>query len=353
MSDAGKVVNRLEPKPITEKNDVVHILRTRLKTHGRPATVSGPMVRYSKLAFRKLCHDYKTDITYTPMILAREFVRNGHARISDLTINKDDTPVVAQVGVNNVTDMLRFVEMICPYVDAIGINCGCPIREQVREGIGCALIYNEDLMVDMVSAVKRKYGNKIRLETKIRIHEHKTPERTLILCKRLCEAGVDWITIHGRLRTTRSSEPVDLDAIKYLIERIKDEYNIPVVANGDCFTENDMAKIQKYTGADGVMSARGLLSNPALFAGYDKCPWGCLEKFIYYCIEFGGLPYQLIQHHVYCMMENMAVEKRYLKEMMNVRTLVELLTWFETNFVFKRYGDDDFGTGIAIPYKSK
>lgn len=32
------------------------------------------MVRYSKLAFRLLVQDYKVDLTYTPMMLAHEYV---------------------------------------------------------------------------------------------------------------------------------------------------------------------------------------------------------------------------------------------------------------------------------------
>lgn len=342
----------LGPKPLTEQNDPLHIIKTRLETHGRPATISGPMVRYSKLAFRQLCHYYDTDIVYTPMILAREFVRNKYARISDFTTNKEDSPVIAQVGVNNTTDLLRVIEMICPFVDGIGVNCGCPIKEQVREGIGCALIYNEDLMVDMVEKVKLRYGNKLRMEMKIRIHEHEKPERTLRLCERLCDAGVDWITVHGRLKGTRSSQPVDLNAIKYIIDELKGR-NVPVVANGDCFTVADMTRIQDFTGAHGVMSARGLLNNPALFAGFGKCPWGCLERFIYYCIDIGGLPIQLVLHHVYCMLENMQVVKRYLKQIMSLQSMVELLMWLETNFQFKRYGQSGFATGVEIPYKNE
>ena len=49
-------------------------------------------------------------------------------------------------GVNNVDDFMKFIEMIHPFVDGIGINCGCPIKEQVREGIGAALMSDPDLV---------------------------------------------------------------------------------------------------------------------------------------------------------------------------------------------------------------
>lgn len=343
------------PKPLTPQNDPLHIIRTRCETHGRPATLQGPMVRYSKLAFRELCHHYNTDITYTPMILGREFVRNSNARLTDLTLSQQDTPVIAQLGVNNTEDLLKCIEMLCPYVDAFGVNCGCPIKEQVREGIGAALIYNEDLMIDMVRQVKSKYGNKIRLEMKIRIHEHTTPHRTLTLCERLCAAGVDWITVHGRLKTTRSSYPVDLDAIKFIVQGLKTSGygHVPIVANGDCFNVDDLHRIAQFTGCLGVMSARGVLANPALFAGFNKCPWHCLERFIFLCVEIGGLPIQLILHHVYCMLENMSCKRSLLKQIMGLKSMVELILWLEKHFHFHRKNHPLWATQVELPYRDQ
>lgn len=338
------------PPPKKNRNDPLHIIKTRQQTHGRPATIAGPMVRYSKLPFRQVCRDYDVDIVYTPMMLAREFVRNAQARITDFSTNDADTPTIIQVGVNNTTDLLRFVEMVAPFVDGVGINCGCPIKEQLREGIGCAMIYNEELLVEMVKAVKDKYGDTLRLETKIRIHEHTAPERTLRMCKQLCEVGVDWITVHGRLRTTRSSQPVDLDAIKYIVDGLSD-YDVPVVANGDCFTKSDMERIAAFTGAKGVMSARGVLSNPALFAGYDVCPWGCVERFVNYCIEFGGLPFQLAQHHIFCMFESMKLSKDHIRGLMNTRSMPAMLDWLDEHFDLRRPDEAEFGERIEAPMR--
>ncbi|CCE92344.1 tRNA dihydrouridine synthase TDEL_0E01010 [Torulaspora delbrueckii] len=346
----SELVKIPKPKILSSRNDPLHIIRTRKTTHNRPATIAGPMVRYSKLPFRQVCRDYDVDIVYTPMILAREFVRNNNARLADFSINEQDSPLIVQVGVNNVADLLKFVEMVAPYCDGVGINCGCPIKEQVREGIGCALIYNPECYVRWSQLSNKIMGTALRLETKIRIHEDY--DQTVDLCRRLSDAGVDWISIHGRTRTTRSSQPVNLEAIKYIVEKIKDK-NIPVIANGDCFKKCDLREIAEVTKVDGVMAVRGLLANPALFAGYETCPWGCVEKFWYYTLEFGGLPYQLLQHHLYCMLENMKLEKNLLKEMMDVKNTAALIDWFETNFIFKRFGEIGFGEGSTIPYRRK
>lgn len=339
-----------KPKPLKSHNDPLHIIKTRQATHKRPATIAGPMVRYSKLPFRQVCRQYDTDIVYTPMILAREFVRNPHARLADLSTNSKDSPLMVQVGTNNVMDLLKFVEMVSPYCDGIGINCGCPIKDQVREGIGCALIYNGELLCSMVREVKQKYGDIVRLESKIRIHEDW--DQTVKLCRDLCSAGVDWITIHGRTKNTRSSQDANFEAIRYVVDRTRDK-QVPIVANGDCLKPEDVRKIAEKTGAHGIMAVRGVLSNPALFSGFKTCPWSCVEWFWYYTLEYGGLPYQLLQHHLYCMLENIQIPRKLTKELMDARGTAELLDWFDDHFELKRFGEPGFATSIDIPWKNQ
>lgn len=302
----------------------------------RPAFNAGPMVRYSKLPFRELCRDFDTDIVYTPMILAREFVRNDVARLSDFTTNAKDRCVIVQVGVNNVEDLLKVVEMIHPYVDGIGINCGCPIKEQVREGIGAALMGQADLVASMVKAVKDKYGASVCLETKIRIHPD--IQETIDFVKKVELSGVDFITVHGRTKNTRSSIPVDLEAIKL----VKQTVSVPVVANGDCFSLEQAYEIAEFTGVDGVMSARGILANPALFAGYKNTPWKAIELFWDYATAY-GLPYRIIQHHLAQMLDGV-IHRKYIKELNEVSNLINLLDWFDEHFILKRKGDDGFAS---------
>lgn len=321
--------------PRNPNHNPLHILKTTKSKYNRPAFIAGPMVRYSKLPFRELVRNYKTDIVYTPMILAREFVRNAVARYSDFTTNADDRSVIVQVGCNNVEDLLKFVEMIHPYVDGIGLNCGCPIKEQVREGIGAALMSEPELVASMVKAVKDKYGDKVCLETKIRIHSD--INETIEFVKLVEKAGVDFITVHGRTKNTRSSQPANFEAIKI----IKETVSVPVVANGDCFSLKDAHDIAEYTGVDGVMAVRGILANPGLFAGHTKTPWSAIEIFWDLASSY-GLPFRIIQHHLAQMLDKV-IPRKLLRELNEQNNLVDLIDWFDSNFILRRRGEENFG----------
>lgn len=314
------------------------------KKLNRPVFVAGPMVRYSKLPFREVVRDYGCDIVYSPMILAREFVRNGVARYSDFTTNDRDRSLIVQIGVNNTVDLLRMCEMIQPYVDGIGLNCGCPIKEQVREGIGALLMSDPYKVAELVRLVKDKFGDSLCIETKIRIHPDL--DETVKFVKIVELSGVDFMTVHGRTKTTRSSVPLNFDAIKL----VKSTVSCPVIANGDCFSLEDAHRIAEYTNCDGVMSVRGILANPTLFSGTKHATWGSVEKLINYSLEY-GLPFRLIQHHLSCMLEPQIPKNLYL-QLMDTKSTIELLDWLDQNFVLNRPSDQDYGNGSEIIYRT-
>lgn len=79
--------------------------------------------------------------------------------------------------------------------------------------------------------------------------------------------------MHGRTRNQKSTEPVNFEGIKL----VKESVSMPVFANGSIFSNADAEEMYEKTGVDGVMSARGLLQNPAFFSGYEYTPWECIE----------------------------------------------------------------------------
>ena len=304
--------------------------------------VAAPMVRYSKLPFRLLLRQYNVDVVYTPMILAAEFVRSAVARENDFTtcplereptVRRDDAQeqqhvLIAQLASSSPLDFARAVELLAPWVDGVDLNCGCPQSWACGEGIGCALMDSPELVAELVRAAKARLPRTKSVSVKIRVH--KDLARTVAFVKTVEAAGVDFITVHGRTKSQRSSTPPDYAAIRML----KKSVNVPLIANGDAYTLDDVHKIAKLTGADGVMAARGLLENPALFAGESVTSPECVRRFLEYAVGC-PIPFTLVLHHVSEMTAKIeGMGKRGRRELMQCRDLVDLV-----DFVNARWPD--------------
>lgn len=159
-------------------------------------------------------------------------------------------------------------------------------------------------------------------------------------------ARPDYITVHGRRRTQRSSEPVNVEAVKL----IKSVATVPVVLNGDVFTMEDVDRLVEATGVDGVMAARGLITNPALFAGYKKTPWGAVERFLDYNMR-SPLPYRFTLHHISEMAEAMIPRRERAQMIDSCKNIVELIDWLDDRFVVRRRGQGSFGECLEMERK--
>jgi tRNA-dihydrouridine synthase 4 len=104
------------------------------------------------------------------------------------------------------------------------------------------------------------------------------------LCRQLESAGCSYLTIHARTKYERH-EPVHLDQLKLAVESTSGR--MPVVANGDLFTLRDCMNVCEQTGARGVMCARGLLENPALYDGHEMTPLECVRDWISIAFDNG------------------------------------------------------------------
>nr|XP_042704553.1 tRNA-dihydrouridine(20a/20b) synthase [NAD(P)+]-like isoform X2 [Chrysemys picta bellii] len=246
---------------------------------GHFVKICAPMVRYSKLAFRTLVRKYNCDLCYTPMIIAADFVRSVKARDSEFTTSKGDRPLIVQFAANEAQVLSDAARIVCPFADGIDLNCGCPQR------------IHDDL------------------------------KRTVDLCRKAEATGVSWITVHGR-NVEERHQPVHYDAIKI----IKQNLSIPIVANGDVKTLKDAENIHHMTGTDGVMVARGLLANPAMFAGYEETPLKCIQDWVDIALEH-GTPFTCFHHHLMYMMERITSkqEKRVFNVLSSTSAVLDYL----------------------------
>ncbi|EGG16812.1 tRNA-dihydrouridine synthase 4-like protein [Cavenderia fasciculata] len=282
--------------------------------------IAAPMVRFSKLPFRLLCKKWGCDLTFSPMLLAESFNRSEFARDSDFTTNQFDNSLIVQFAANDGEELSAAVEKVANHCQGVDINCGCPQKWIIRENMGAGLLTTPEKIEEMIKTTTRRITN-IPLSIKIRIQ--KDMSQTIELAKRAERAGVSWITVHGRTSSQRSSHPVDYDAIKL----VKESIGIPVFANGDIFTLDQANDIRDKTKVNGVMSARGILCNPALYMGYDTTPIECIKEFIDINSQIGGLNTDIFHRHLMYMLYsvNSKAEKKEFNLLSTTPSIIDFI----------------------------
>ncbi|MGK3739570.1 MAG: tRNA-dihydrouridine synthase 1 [Bacillariaceae sp.] len=235
--------------------------------------IVAPMVGASELPFRLLCRKYGAQLIYTPMMLASQFATSEEYRKKEFQTTPFDRPLVCHFAANNPEDFSRAAKLAEPYCDAIDLNLGCPQRTAYLGHFGSYLLDVKDrpLIVSMVAAAS--VAVKIPIFVKIRLLS--TYEETLQLCQQLYDAGASLIAIHARYRASYLRKGAGardgaalLDQIQRLQQELSqcDDYRDKIlVTNGNTKTYDDVVKNLELTKADGIMSAEGILDNPALY----------------------------------------------------------------------------------------
>ncbi|KAK7476318.1 hypothetical protein BaRGS_00032436 [Batillaria attramentaria] len=312
-----------------------------LFSSGKTVKICAPMVRYSKLPFRMLVRKYDCDLAYTPMIISSCFVNSLKARDSDFTTCPEDRPLIVQFAASTAQDFADAAEIVAPFSDGVDLNCGCPQsmfvksdrlihniavllfphnRWAMAEGYGACLLGKPELLCEMVQQARnRVQRDDFTVSIKIRIHSD--IRKTVEMCQRAERAGASWITVHGRTKEQRC-QPVNYDAIRV----IKDSVSIPVVANGDVRSMNDVTVVREQTGVDGVMAARGILANPAMYAGFEETPIQCVKDWLDISLSL-GTPFPCFHHHLIYMLERITsrAERRIFNSLASSSAVIEHL----------------------------
>ncbi|KAI1631684.1 hypothetical protein F4809DRAFT_657566 [Biscogniauxia mediterranea] len=264
-----------------------------------------------------------------------------------------ELPTIAQFGASDAAELARAASLAAPFVNGVDLNCGCPQSWACAASLGAALMERREVVREMVVRARRALADDgwgVGLErdmdggdrgrgrgrsVSVKIRVHKDLRRTVDFVNAVLwgEGGggarerrsVDWLTIHPRTRHTPSSVPADVEALRLLTDMFGDR--VPVLVSGDVFALSELpytspllSPLPTFTTTttstttteeeetpssslipipklSGLMSARGLLSNPALFSGRAACPWEAVDVFMS-AVARAPLPLKLAVHHL-------------------------------------------------------
>jgi tRNA-dihydrouridine synthase len=283
------------------------------------------MVAASDYAFRCLTRQYGADVTFTQMLHARnlisdatfyqnhwdlhEYNNDSHNRRSPETpprpvllqsqINlldgyheshsktdhnghnschpPDPTalqgPVICQLAGNNVdqvvTAALKLLTSTNHHLAGIDFNLGCP-QGIARKGRYGAFLMEQDAstVYAILHALRQALPRSVAVSAKIRLPLDPSTQSDRL--RRLCDTGIDFLTVHGRDLTENkvSVSGVHVERLAAAVATVQHHAGIPVIVNGGVETTRDMHRLLQDTQASAIMSSEALLERPNLFAAF-------------------------------------------------------------------------------------
>ena len=229
------------------------------------ALVLAPMTKGSNLPYRRLCRELGADVTVGEMAVAKFVAQKRRGELALLRTHPADHPFGAQLA-DRHEDTLETAAKIAQErgADFVDLNCGCPIDEFTRKGLGAALLQHPAKFARLVAALRRAVT--VPITVKLRLGWVEEKKNFLELARLAVDAGADAIALHGRTREQRYTKAADWDAIGAVVRALK----IPVIGNGDIGTWYEARDLWARAGCAAVMVGRAALMKPWIFREIEE-----------------------------------------------------------------------------------
>jgi tRNA-dihydrouridine synthase B len=231
------------------------------KKLNRPILALAPMAGITDSAFRQICKKYGADVTYSEMTSVSALFYKPQKTLELVKFSKKEDPYVVQLFGKDSEHFAKAAGIITEKIkpDGIDINFGCPAKKVFSHGSGCALMGNEKLAREIISAVCENTN----LPVSIKIRAGLKNMSALDFIEKTKDLPYSAIMIHGRTYEGSFSGPVDFSICEKIKKIAPDKI---VLANGGIYSPEDAVKILRdYPLLDGLGIARGVWGKPFIF----------------------------------------------------------------------------------------
>ncbi|TPH15134.1 tRNA dihydrouridine(16) synthase DusC [Litorilituus lipolyticus] len=154
----------------------------------------------------------------------------------------------------------------------IDLNFGCPAKTVNKSRGGAILLKDPENLYRIISAVKAAVPHDAIVSAKMRLgYEDKT--LAIENAQAIESAGANELTIHARTKVEGYKPPAHWQ----WIAKIKEQVNLPIIANGEIWDLADAQQCRAVSNCSDIMVGRGALAVPNLAKVIKqegtKMPW--------------------------------------------------------------------------------
>jgi tRNA-dihydrouridine synthase B len=220
-----------------------------------------PMAGVTDYIFRGLCKELGADVLVTEFVSAEGILQADHRTRAYTEFEDAHRPVGVQLFGADGQRMGEAARKIVDWKqpDFIDINFGCPVNKVVSKNGGSSLLKDCPLLSSVASGIVKAVS--VPVTAKMRIGWDQNSINALEVIKRLEDAGIQAIAIHGRTKAQGYSGQADWDVIAQCAAAA----SVPIIGNGDIGTGADVERHRRNTKVSGVMIGRAAMMNPWVF----------------------------------------------------------------------------------------